>query len=97
MEYVCQSLFFCRQHLSAWTSTFLATGQARELRGKYFDVNYVLDDILHQVDIVNKNKLYQLKTQRRRFSSLSGYMRQLVICKFTTTQMSCVLLYTLVS
>jgi hypothetical protein len=40
---------------------FLATGAARELRGRYLDIRYDLEQILKQVDTVKKEGLYELK------------------------------------
>ena len=56
-------MFRCRPELSAWSSVYLATGEARELRGRYIDVKYDLGEILKQIDIVKSKKLYELKTE----------------------------------
>jgi hypothetical protein len=54
-------IFFSSPQLSAWTSVLLATGAARELRGRYLDATHDLEDILKQSEIVKEKKMHTLK------------------------------------
>lgn len=52
---------FSSPELCAWTCVYLATGKAADsLRGRYIDVEYDVEDMANQGEIVQKEGLYDL-------------------------------------
>ncbi len=49
-----------RPELCAQTCVYLASGKARELRGKYINVQRDIESVVEQADIVKKANLYDL-------------------------------------
>lgn len=49
-----------RPELCGRTCVYLATGKAKELRGRYVDVRNDIESVVEQAEIVKKENLYAL-------------------------------------
>ncbi len=52
--------FFTRPELCAQTCAYLATGKAKELRGRYIDVVKDIESLVEQAEIVKRENLYDM-------------------------------------